>query len=186
MAPPQATSSPDKASSSALDVDKLVIVTGITLVSDIKANPFADVAADAPVTRARAAAREAQNAERAAIAQAMITSQHESDMRVLQADAAQQLSYIQAIEEAKIIAGAERADVAKLQASYALQSDMKVIDTHDGQAMILQQPGIVAGQAAPELVLVSHRVWNTVGCKYVDVKRTVRSDVLRPATPEDE
>lgn len=99
-APPQATSSPDKASSSAMDVDKLVIVTGTTLVSDIKANPFADVAADASVTRARAAAREAQNAERASIAQAMITPQHEPDMRVLQADAAQQLSCIQAIEEA--------------------------------------------------------------------------------------
>ena len=54
------------------------------------------------------------------------------------------------------------------------------------EAMILQQPGIVAGQPAPELVLVGRRVWNTVERKYVDVKRTVRSDALRPATPEDE
>ena len=184
--PPQATSSPAKTDGEDKTTTPKIIVTGKTVVTDIKVNPFADVAADATITRARAAAQATALAERTAFAQAMITSQLESDMRVIQAEAEQQLSCIQAIEEAKIAAGAERADVAKLQASYVLKSDMKVINRLDGLALLLQQPGIVVGQPAPELVLVSHQVWNTVEHKFVNVTRTVRSDELRPATPEDE
>ena len=185
-APPYQEADPPNATSSPTKPELPEVIVGNASVSDVKLNKFADVAADASVTRAHAAQLAAQQAETASIAQAVLQSQHESDMRLLQARASQQLSNIQEVEAAKLSAQAERADICKMQASYVLQSGMKVISTQDGQAMTLQHPGIMIGQPAPELVSVSKQVWNVIDRKYVDAQLQVQSATLRPAVHDDE
>ena len=192
--PPQVTPSPAKqpqvTSSPATEGGEknatTTTVTGTTSVSKVPPVPFADVADGASVTRARAAAIAAQQDERVAIAQAVAQSQHESDMRILQANAEHQMSQIRSREAATLAAQAERADICLLQAAHVLESGMRVVSSIDGQAMTLTHPGIIRGQPAPELVTVCKRLWNIVDRVYVDVEVKIRSDALRPASPSDE